>query len=99
MENAERAHLARISYAPGATSIIHQHPDAIAIMLADAKVKFAMADGKQSQDQEMANESATYTPAGTHTPTNIGTGPIKGIWSSSRLRRQARPRCRRPART
>jgi len=67
-----------IDYPAGATSKMHQHPDSIAVMLADAKVKFATADGK-SQDQEMKNESATYTPAGTHTPTNIGTGPSKGI--------------------
>ena len=67
-----------IDYPAGATSKMHQHPDAIAIMLADAKVRFAMADGK-SQDQEMANESATYTPAGTHTPTNIGAAALKGI--------------------
>ena len=67
-----------INYPVGATSKMHQHPDAIAIMLANAKVKFATSDGK-SVDQEMANETATYTPAGTHNPTNIGTGPIKGI--------------------
>ena len=67
-----------INYPVGATSKVHQHPDSIAVMLADAKVKFATADGK-SEDQEMKNETATYTPAGTHTPTNIGAGPVKGI--------------------
>ncbi len=27
----------------------------------------------------MASESAMYTPAGTHSPANIGTGPIDGV--------------------
>jgi quercetin dioxygenase-like cupin family protein len=67
-----------IDYPAGAISKMHQHPDSIAIMLSDAKVQFATADGK-SQDQEMANESGTYTPAGTHTPTNIGAAAFKGI--------------------
>jgi beta-alanine degradation protein BauB len=67
-----------INYPPGATSTMHQHPDSIVIPLAATKVRFATPDGK-SQDSDMASESATYTPAGTHNPTNIGTGPITGL--------------------
>jgi len=37
----------------------------------------ATADGK-STDSDMANESALYTPAGTHTVTNLG-GPVDGV--------------------
>ena len=77
LENAS-VRVLSIDYPAGATSKVHQHPDSVAVMLADAKVKFATPDGK-SQDQEMKNETATYTPAGTHTPTNIGAGPVKGI--------------------
>jgi oxalate decarboxylase/phosphoglucose isomerase-like protein (cupin superfamily) len=57
---------------------MHQHPDSIAIPLATSKVKFATPDGK-SEDREMASETAMYTPAGLHKPTNIGTGPIDVI--------------------
>ncbi len=67
-----------ITYAAGATSKMHQHPDSIVIPLTNAKVRFATPDGK-SEDRDMANESATYTPAGTHNPTNIGTGTLSGI--------------------
>jgi len=67
-----------INYPPGATSKMHQHPDSVVIPLAASKVRFATPDGK-SEDTDMANESATYTPAGTHSPSNIGTGPITGI--------------------
>jgi quercetin dioxygenase-like cupin family protein len=67
-----------ITYAPGATSKMHQHPDSIVVLLSDAKVRFATPDGK-SEDRDMANESALYTPAGTHNPTNIGTTKLSGI--------------------
>jgi len=36
-----------------------------------ASVKFTLPDGK-TQDSEMANEVAQYTPAGVHSPTNVG---------------------------
>src|ERR1700737_1825724 len=67
-----------ITYAAGATSKMHQHPDSIVIPLSNAKVRFATPDGK-SEDRDMANESATYTPAGTHNPTNIGAATLSGI--------------------
>ena len=77
LENAS-VRVLSINYPVGATSKMHQHPDSIAIMLGNAKVKFGTPDGK-SVEQEMGNETATYTPAGVHSPTNIGTSPIKGI--------------------
>ncbi len=68
----------RVNYPPGSKSVMHQHPDAIFLSLADGKGRFAMADGT-SMDLEMAAESGTYTPAQTHLPSNIGTGPIDGL--------------------
>ena len=67
-----------INYAAGATSKVHQHPDALVFVMGDSKVRFATPDGK-SQDVDMANESAMYTPAGTHTPSNIGKTPLSAI--------------------
>jgi quercetin dioxygenase-like cupin family protein len=65
----------RVDYAPGSKSVTHQHPDAIPIALADSKVRFHTTDGK-SQENSMPAESATYSPAGTHIPENIGTGRV-----------------------
>ena len=76
-ENAS-VRVLKIDYAPGAKSPMHQHPDAIVIPMADVKVRFTMPDGK-SEDRDMARESATYTPAGTHSPMNIGAGRIDGL--------------------
>jgi beta-alanine degradation protein BauB len=76
-ENAS-VRVLKISYAPGAKSVMHQHPDSIVIPLAASKVRFALPDGK-SEDNDLANEAAQYTPAGTHNPANVGTGPVDAL--------------------
>lgn len=68
----------KIGYAPGAKGVMHQHPDSLAVFLAASKVRFAMPDGK-SEDSDVANESAQYTPAGTHNPTNVGTARVDAL--------------------
>jgi len=68
----------KIHYAPGAKSKVHQHPDSIVIPLAESKVRFTTPDGK-SEDSTLANESAQYSAAGTHTPANIGTNAVDAI--------------------
>ena len=77
LENAS-VRILRISYAPGSKSTMHQHPDAIVIPLSAAKVRFTLPD-KTVQDNDMASESAMYTPAGTHTPENVGTGVVDAV--------------------
>jgi len=76
-ENAS-VRVLRIDYPVGAKSQMHQHPDAIMVPLGDGKGRFALADGT-SEDREMANEMAMYTPAVTHSPSNIGTGRMGGL--------------------
>jgi quercetin dioxygenase-like cupin family protein len=76
-ENAS-VRVLRINYAPGSKSMMHQHPDSIVIPFAASKVRFATPDGK-SIDSELANESAMYTPAGTHSPSNIGAGRVDAL--------------------
>jgi len=68
----------KISYAPGEKSVMHQHPDSIVVPLATSKVRFTTPDGKTT-DQELAKDSAMYTPAGTHLPANMGTGKVDAI--------------------
>jgi len=68
----------RISYPPGEKSVMHQHPESIVIPLSPSKVRFNLPGGK-SEENELANESAMYSPAGTHNPENIGTGPVDAV--------------------
>jgi beta-alanine degradation protein BauB len=67
-----------VNYAAGAKSVMHSHPDAIIVPLTASKVRFNTPDGKFT-DQDMANEGATCAPAGIHSPTNMGTGALRGI--------------------
>jgi len=68
----------KISYPAGSKSVMHQHPDAIVVALAPAKVRFGMPDGT-SQDSDMVNNGAMYTPAGKHLPNNVGTNAVDAI--------------------
>jgi len=68
----------RISYGAGEKSPMHSHPDAMVIPLAASKVRFTMPDGK-SEDSDLPNESAMYTPAGSHSSTNMGTSRVDAL--------------------
>lgn len=68
----------KISYELGSGSKMHAHPDSIVIPLVAVKARFATPDGK-TQDMELAAETATYMPAGTHNPSNVGTTAIDAI--------------------
>ena len=67
-----------ITYAPGAKSVMHQHPDSMVVPLVDSKVTFTTPDGK-TRDLELAKESATYSPAETHNPANVGKTPVEAV--------------------
>jgi len=74
----ESVRVLKIGYAPGGKSTMHQHADSIVIPLSPSKVRFGLPDGK-TQDSELANEMPQYMPAGTHNPTNVGTGPVEAL--------------------
>ena len=68
----------KINYAVGAKSAMHSHPDAILVPLGAAKARFTMPDGT-TQDLEVVKETASYTPATTHAPANVGGTEIDAI--------------------
>ena len=68
----------KISYPAGGKSTMHQHPDTVVIPLAASKVRFTGPDGK-TREMDLAAESATFAPAETHNPANIGAGPVDAI--------------------
>jgi quercetin dioxygenase-like cupin family protein len=68
----------KIAVPTGAKSPMHSHPDAILVPLASGKARFTMPDGK-TEDVELVKETASWTPAMTHSPANVGTAGIEGI--------------------
>jgi quercetin dioxygenase-like cupin family protein len=68
----------RFHYGAGEKSVMHSHPDAVAVFLNDGKVKFTFPDGK-SQDAVGKAGSAQFTPAQVHLPENTGDSAMDGL--------------------
>ena len=77
LEN-ERVRVLRIRYGPGDRSVMHAHPDAVAISVTDASVRFHFPDG-ESQDMQLGAGQAVWTDATTHEPENVGDEPFEII--------------------
>lgn len=74
----DQVRVLRVSYGPGEKSVMHEHPDAVATFLADAKGRFNMPDGSK-QDFDNKKGSVLWTPAGKHLPENTGDKPFELI--------------------
>jgi quercetin dioxygenase-like cupin family protein len=67
----EKVRVLRISYAPGEKSVMHYHPDSVAVYLTDGKTLMTTPDGKTQETPAKAGGSV-WTPAGSHLPQNVG---------------------------
>jgi len=74
----ESVRVLRISYGPGEKSVMHNHPNAVAVYLSDGTARMTTPDGK-SQDMPIKSGVTAWTPAGTHLPENIGARPFQVI--------------------
>src|SRR2546428_13959267 len=74
----DQVRVLRIQYAPGDKSPMHQHPDSVAVFLADQRVKFTYPDGKSEEVSAKAGE-ARWTPAGGHGAGNGGDKPLQAV--------------------
>ena len=76
-ENA-RVRILRVKYGPHEKSVMHRHPDAIAIFQQDGRVKFTYPNGK-TEEREMKAGQTLFTPAVTHLPENLTDGDMDVI--------------------
>src|SRR5689334_4302231 len=67
----ESVRVLRISYGPGEKSVMHDHPNAVAVYLTDGNTRMTTPDGK-SVDQTAKAGGTIWTPAGSHLPENVG---------------------------
>jgi quercetin dioxygenase-like cupin family protein len=74
----ESVRVLRISYGPGEKSVMHTHPNAVAVYLTDGVTRMTTPDGK-SQDASAKAGGAAWTPAGAHLPQNVGTKPFEVV--------------------
>jgi hypothetical protein len=69
-ENTE-VRILKVHYGAHEKSIMHSHPDSVAVALNDSTVLFTLPDGKTQSSTFKAGQ-AVFSPAGTHLPENTG---------------------------
>jgi len=68
----------RITYGAHEKSVMHDHPNSVAILLTDESTRFTMADGK-SVDLTGKSGEAVWAPAGKHLPENLADKGFEAI--------------------
>ena len=68
----------RVDLPAGGKTPMQQHPETLVIPLVTSKSRFTRPDGK-SEDVDLASESATFMPAGSHSGTNSDAGRTEAI--------------------
>jgi quercetin dioxygenase-like cupin family protein len=76
-ENA-RVRVLRVKYGPHEKSVMHRHPDAVAIFQTDGRIKFTYPGGK-TEERDMKAGQTLFTPAVTHLPENLTDGDMEVI--------------------
>ena len=76
-ENAQ-VRVLRIKYGPHEKSVMHRHPNSVAMFQTDGQIKFTFPNGK-TQDAGGKAGQVTWNPASTHLPENTGEQPFEAI--------------------
>jgi quercetin dioxygenase-like cupin family protein len=76
-ENA-RVRVLRIQYAAGERSVMHSHPDHVAVLLSNGNARMHLPDGT-TQDMATRAGDVILAPAGQHLPENLAREPLEGI--------------------
>ncbi len=88
-ENAQ-VRVLRAHYGPHEKSVMHEHPDTVAVYVTDAKVKFTLPDGKTEDGSGKASQTM-WAKAGKHLPENTGDKPMEVIVIEMKAKPAAAP--------
>lgn len=94
-ENAN-VRVLRVKVGVGEKSIMHRHPNAVAIFQTSGRVKFTFPNGK-TEERDIVAGTTLWTPAITHQPENIGSDGFEVILVELKTPRKRAPK--RPAKT
>jgi len=67
----DQVRIVKVHYGTGEKSVMHSHPNSVAVFLNDSKGQFTFPDGKK-QDFTAKAGDAQYEDAVTHLPENTG---------------------------
>ena len=74
----EHVRVVRIKYEPGEKSVMHSHPESVAVFLTDAHAKFTYPDGR-SEDINANAGTVQHMDAFAHLPENTSKTPFEVI--------------------
>lgn len=94
-ENAQ-VRVLRVKVGPGEKSVMHRHPNAVAIFQTNGRVKFTFPGGK-TEERDIVAGTTLWTPAITHSPENIGSAEFEVILVEFKTRKRRAPK--KPATT
>ncbi len=77
LEN-DRVRVLRISYGPREKSVMHSHPDCLAVFLTENRARFTFPDGKTEERSWTAGQTMLMAPE-THLPENLTNHPLELI--------------------
>ena len=77
LENAQ-VRVLRITYGPHEKSVMHDHPDSLAVFLTDQHVRFGLPGGK-SEVVDKKKGDVEWSKAGKHNPENLSDKPLELI--------------------
>jgi quercetin dioxygenase-like cupin family protein len=84
----DQVRILRVTYGAHEKSVMHEHPNAVAVFLTDGQSKFTLPDGK-TQDAPIKAGTTMWTPAGKHLPENVGDKPFELILVEMKLKAPA----------
>lgn len=74
----KRVRVLRIKYGAHEKSVMHGHPDAVAIFLTNGRMKFTFPGGK-TEEREVKAGQTMFTPAVRHLPENLTDSEVELI--------------------
>lgn len=86
-----RVRIVRAHYGPHEKSVMHSHPDLVAIFQTDGRVKFTFPNGKTEERDTKAGQ-ALFTPAVRHLPENLTDNDMEVILIEFKTRRKPAPK-------
>ena len=96
-ENAN-VRVLRVKVGAGEKSVMHRHPNAVAIFQSNGRSKFTFPDGK-TEERDIVAGQAIWTPAVTHLPENIGSDAFEVILVELKTPRRRPKKPAKPATT
>ncbi|HEV8385254.1 MAG TPA: hypothetical protein VGQ11_10320 [Candidatus Acidoferrales bacterium] len=91
----DQVRVVRVHYGAHEKSVMHEHPDVVAIFLTDQKAKFTTPDGKSEEKEGKAGD-ALWMPGGKHLPEAMGDKPIEVILVEMKHKMAAKPATKAP---